>query len=109
TVAARDLDDAQLRDIAAHGRLGDRESTIDQALAELLLAADRVTHDDLADRLLAVLLRRSRVHAAPTAFRVAVSRVPKVGSDRARSSARSAEASAMTASAPSQASAARPA
>src|SRR4029078_5063171 len=105
-VAAGDLHDAELRDVPADRRLGHREPALDEPFRKLLLVADRVADDDLADRPLAVALRcRSRVHAAPTAFRTAVIRVPNVGSLSARSSARSAEASAMTASAPSQASA----
>src|SRR5947199_120919 len=72
------------------------------------LARDRVPRDELADRLLSLVLRRARqCHAAPTpAVRPAVTRVPNDGSSSARASAPGADESAMTASEPFQVSAA---
>src|SRR5207248_2770714 len=46
------LDQPELRDIAADGRLGDLESALGEALRERLLAADLVAGDELANCLL---------------------------------------------------------
>src|SRR6185312_10428153 len=51
-VVAHDLDQAELRDVATHRRLGHREATLGEALRERLLAADLVPGDEVADLLL---------------------------------------------------------
>ena len=115
-LAARDLDQAELGDVAAHGGLGHGEAAPAELLGELVLAADRGPGDDLADDPLAVVARPGRGPVAhrrglrpprPGAIGRRVSRVPNVGSSSARARASGAEASAMIASAPSQPSAAR--
>ena len=115
-VAARDLDQAELGDVARDRRLGDRVAAPAELLGELALAADRHPGDQLADGPLAIdprpggrpVAHRRSPQAAPTrGERLAVRRVPKVGSSSARARASGAEASAMIASAPSQPSAAR--
>src|SRR4029077_9905818 len=107
-VRAWRLHEPELGDVARHGRLGDFEALADEGIDDLALAADGSGGDEFADRPLSKsleLLRGSRVGrghpAAPTpASRVAVMRVPKVGSVKARSRASGAEPSAMMASAP---------
>ena len=111
-VGAGRLDQAELGDVARDRRLGHLEALRAEGVDDLALAADRSRADQLADRALALGLEVVAVlggharHAAPAwAGRLAVIRVPKVGSVRARSRASGADESAMIASAPSQPSA----
>ena len=53
----RRLDEPELGDVAADRRLRHREAAIDQPVGQLVLAADRLARDDLADRPLPVALR----------------------------------------------------
>src|SRR5215210_6657039 len=106
-ILARSLEQAELGDVAADGRLRDIEPLLHEGIDQLALAAHGTRCHQLPDGPLAQALQLlARGHAAPTgAARPAVIRVPKVGSSSARSSARSAEESAMIASDPSQPSA----
>ncbi len=53
-IAAGDLDQAELGDVAADRGLGDGEAAVAEDLGQLVLAADRPAGDELADRPLAV-------------------------------------------------------
>ena len=105
-VAAHDLGQTELGDVAAHGRLGHVEAERRQLGDELALAADRALADEAPDRGMAVALGDDDGHHAAPARARAETRVPKVGSSRARARASGADESAMIASASSQASAA---
>ncbi len=116
-VGAGRLEQPELGDVAADGGLGDIEPLLGQRIHEFPLAPDRTRNDELTDGALPKPLeflarghghRGGGRHAAPTrAGRTAVIRVPNDGSPSARSSACSADESAMIASAPSQPSADR--
>src|SRR4029078_2494008 len=92
-------------DVAADGGLGHIETLHRERVDQFALAADRARRDELADRALAgplefltchalgdaitvhaVPVHPIAVHAAPTAWRLAVMRVPNVGSSSGRSS-----------------------